>query len=265
MAVFDKNIRILMLKGEKGEIGDAGDYSTLQNKPKINNVTLSGSKSASDLGLVDSEEIDSINADIGTLENLSTTTKTSLVNAINEVNGKTTPVTQGGTGLTSLSNGEILIGNGTDPILSLAALPVSKGGTGGVTAAEARVALGLYSERKEWTYGLNSGVVTLTNANLNNFDELVIFYFVSGDNADECTTIKPKDGVIFTLDNLYPYTSGGNPAVSLKSTKYRGSNSGSNATLTPSDSRNVNFSSGSVTVDMIDNPYQVYKVVGYKY
>lgn len=233
MAVFDKNIRILMLKGEKGEIGDAGDYSTLQNKPKINNVELNGNKSTSDLGLVESGELDSINADIGTLENLSTTTKTSLVNAINEVNGKTIPISQGGTGQT--------------------------------TAAEARAALGLYSERKEWTYGLNSGVVTLTNANLNNFDELEIFYFVSGDNADECTTIKPKDGVIFTLDNLYPYTSGGNPAVSLKSTKYRGSNSGSNATLTPSDSRNVNFSSGSVTVDMVDNPYQVYKVVGYKY
>lgn len=101
MAILDKNIQVLMLKGEKGDMGDAGDYSTLQNKPKINNVTLDGSKSADDLGLVESGELDSITADIGTLENLDTTVKTSLVNAINEVNGKTVPVTQGGTGGTT--------------------------------------------------------------------------------------------------------------------------------------------------------------------
>ena len=86
MAVFDKNIRIVMLKGEKGEIGDAGDYSTLQNKPKINNVTLNGTQSAADLGLVAVSEIDSINQDIGELQTLDTTDKSSLVNAVNEVN-----------------------------------------------------------------------------------------------------------------------------------------------------------------------------------
>lgn len=88
MAVFDKNIRILMLKGEKGDAGDAGDYSTLANKPKINNVELNGTKSASDLGLVESGELDGINDDIGELQTLTTTDKGSLVNAINEVNGK---------------------------------------------------------------------------------------------------------------------------------------------------------------------------------
>jgi hypothetical protein len=47
-------VKILMLKGEKGdqgEAGDAGDYTGLTNKPSINNVTLTGNKTPSDLGL----------------------------------------------------------------------------------------------------------------------------------------------------------------------------------------------------------------------
>lgn len=117
MAVFDKNIRILMLKGEKGEIGDAGDYSTLANKPKINNVTLTGSKSADDLGLVESGELDNIDGKIGTLENLSTTDKDDLVGAINEVNGKIIPIEQGGTGGTTAAEARTNLGIQEDCIL----------------------------------------------------------------------------------------------------------------------------------------------------
>lgn len=110
MAVFDKNIRILMLKGEKGDEGDAGNYSTLDNKPQINNITLSGSKSAEDLGLVAAGELDGISDDIGELQTLNTTDKESLVNAINEVNGKTIPVEQGGTGATTAAQARTNLG-----------------------------------------------------------------------------------------------------------------------------------------------------------
>lgn len=47
-------LRIMLLKGEKGDKGDAGvsgDYSGLSNKPKINNVTVDGNMSGTDLGL----------------------------------------------------------------------------------------------------------------------------------------------------------------------------------------------------------------------
>jgi len=125
MAVLDKNIQILMLKGEKGDTGDAGDYSTLQNKPMINNIELSGNKSASDLELVaeadltetnnklagNTEDIEllqeyysGLETDVGSLPELTTTDKTSLVNAVNEVNGKTIPITQGGTGATTATD-----------------------------------------------------------------------------------------------------------------------------------------------------------------
>jgi hypothetical protein len=36
----------------------APDYTTIPNKPSINNVTLEGNKSLSDLGIVDASPID---------------------------------------------------------------------------------------------------------------------------------------------------------------------------------------------------------------
>lgn len=107
MALIDKNIQILMLKGEKGDPGVTGDYSGIANKPKINSVELSGNKSPSDLGLASETDLASIqtnfntiNNNIGILTDLNTTDQTSVVNAINEVNSKVIPVTQGGTGST---------------------------------------------------------------------------------------------------------------------------------------------------------------------
>lgn len=35
-------VKILMLKGEKGDPGHGGDYETLINKPSIESVTLTG-------------------------------------------------------------------------------------------------------------------------------------------------------------------------------------------------------------------------------
>lgn len=100
MAILDREIQILMLKGEKGDAGDAGNYSTLSNKPSINSVELSGNKTASDLGLAALSDISGIGAQLNTnttniatlttnmgdLQNLTTTNKTSIVNAINEAN-----------------------------------------------------------------------------------------------------------------------------------------------------------------------------------
>lgn len=40
-----EDVKILMLKGDKGDAGVSGDYSTIDNKPSINGVELDGNKS----------------------------------------------------------------------------------------------------------------------------------------------------------------------------------------------------------------------------
>ena len=49
-------VKVVMLKGEKGDTGATGDYSGILNKPQINSVELDGNKSASDLGLATASE-----------------------------------------------------------------------------------------------------------------------------------------------------------------------------------------------------------------
>ena len=68
---FLGTLRILLLKGEKGDKGDngeSGDYSTLTNKPKINNVTVDGNITGSDLGLASQAEVNTLDDKIDTLE-----------------------------------------------------------------------------------------------------------------------------------------------------------------------------------------------------
>ena len=56
-------VKIIMMKGEKGDTGPAGadgssgNYSQLTNRPSINGVTVSGSQSGSYYGLADSSAI----------------------------------------------------------------------------------------------------------------------------------------------------------------------------------------------------------------
>lgn len=83
---------------EEGGGGGSTDYADLTNKPKINNVELSGNKTLGSLGIASSgdltslssrvtqteSDIETISDNVGDLSELTTTDKTSLVNAINE-------------------------------------------------------------------------------------------------------------------------------------------------------------------------------------
>lgn len=50
-------VKVIMLKGEKGDAGSSGDYAGLTNKPSINGVTLNGNKTADDLNLAESSQV----------------------------------------------------------------------------------------------------------------------------------------------------------------------------------------------------------------
>ena len=68
---FLGTLRILLLKGEKGDKGDngeSGDYSTLINKPKINNVTVDGDITGSDLGLASQVALETVDNKVDTLQ-----------------------------------------------------------------------------------------------------------------------------------------------------------------------------------------------------
>lgn len=70
--------------GGGGGGGGSTDYADLTNKPKINNVELSGNKTLDDLGIASETDLNTLSENVGDLSELTTTDKTSLVNAINE-------------------------------------------------------------------------------------------------------------------------------------------------------------------------------------
>lgn len=75
--ILDLNNRLEKVEKEKVA---QNSYTSLKNKPKINNVTLTGNKSLADIGAAAA-------ADLGVITDLTTTDKSSVVAAINEVNG----------------------------------------------------------------------------------------------------------------------------------------------------------------------------------
>lgn len=106
-------------------------------------------------------------------------------------------VANGGTGAETLSSGQILLGNGTNAITSIATLPISKGGTGGTTSQEAREnlevlhAIELYSNSSGTTGTIS--IATPISLLLYKFLEI---YFKLG----ECYSvkIKPSNGKLLS-------------------------------------------------------------------
>lgn len=91
--ILDLNNRLT--KVEKENVAQ-NSYTSLKNKPKINNVTLTGNKSLADIGAAAVQDITDINTAIGNMSDLDTTA-TDLVGGINEVNA----------GLSNLSSGNV--------------------------------------------------------------------------------------------------------------------------------------------------------------
>lgn len=83
--------------------------------------------------------------------------------AISDLTSGTLSVSRGGTGQTTLSSGEILLGNGTSGITSTSTLSISKGGTGSTTASGALNSLGLPKESGNWTPSINATSVSYSS------------------------------------------------------------------------------------------------------
>ena len=100
----------LIRERTSGDIIDDDNIILITSKPscvgeKIPNYYIN--ELATTVGTL-SDNLDALSTlhtnEVGDLNNLTTTVKTNLVGAINDVNGKTIPITQGGTGATSASD-----------------------------------------------------------------------------------------------------------------------------------------------------------------
>lgn len=182
-----------------------------------------------------------VTAITGRLSDLETTVNTNLVAAINEIDGKfpvsvanggtgntsltsgnillgngtdaitstdVLSVAKGGTGQTSLTSGNILLGNGTDGVTSTDVLPISKGGTGATSAADIRSALSVMTGTSLW--GSSSGTKSTINFtdNYANYD----FIYIQGmDNGvATCNIFRPITTSQVSICNWYA-TAASNP------------------------------------------------------
>ena len=135
---------------EEGGGGGGGstDYADLNNKPKINNVELSGNKSLDDLGIASETDLDTLSNNVGDLSKLTTTEKTNLVGAINEIAGgggggssggvkyqrfaskaTTSNISVGGVGYVSFTEPNIKTWFDTAPTRILAIIAIKSSGT----------------------------------------------------------------------------------------------------------------------------------------
>lgn len=207
------------------KLSNNADYSEITNKPKINNVELTGNKSSSDLGLVDTTTV-------GDLSTLTTTEQSSIVAATNEINAKF-PVT------------------------------IANGGTGATTATDARTNLGVVLPVPLYGNAAgNTGTVTLNDA-IGNYT-LIEITTKNGDGSflgfqmwnDYANSI---NGVL-TIPSAY--MSGNENRISLKVRQF--SISGDTITWTSGSYANLKPSSTYVST-AAETAIGICKVVGYKY
>lgn len=224
---------------------DIGDLSTLVTPTKTSIVAAINSGYNAQSGDINdiNGSLTSIRDDMGQISNLQTTSTTNIVSAINS----------------------ILTTN----------WPISNGGTGASTVSDARENLGIYKYRKVFDRNSNMNENwTITDVNLSSIDYVEIFYAYNPSGTDtfldNSIKIKFKDsGVGTNLSYIYPHPSGGNRLIDIASTQYSISyDDSSPGTLTITTGTRyistINNSSIS-TVQSEYNQINVYRVVLYQY
>lgn len=185
---------------------------------------------------------------------------TSLNTDISNLNGKfPVSVANGGTGQTSLTNGDILLGNGTNGINSVTTLPITSGGTGGTTATQARTNLEVMTGISLWG---NSSGTTSTIALSDTYTNYDFIYIQFNDyDVANCTWFRPVTNSQVSLINLYRKSD--NDGM-----WYHGAIltfSGKSVTFSRGGSLNLKDSSSNVWTGGASNGVKVTKIIGFKY
>lgn len=174
------------------------------------------------------ERAESFSDSIGDMSDLTTTHKDLIVNAINDVNGKTIPITQGG--------------------------------TGGITAKTARTNLGVMTQTVLYsnTNGSN-GTITLSDS-ISNYSKIGIYYYLEA-QAGECADYTEFDPSISSVLLYGVRTNDAGNSCFLKSAKTVCENN----TISFSAAYQCIVKSSSVSFASDSSSIKIYKVVGYKY
>ena len=170
-------------------------------------------------------------------------------------------VANGGTGQTSLSSGQILLGNGTSGITSTATLPVSKGGTGATTVKNARSSLGVYHETILYSNDSGSTSTITLSSSIQNF---VAIEIMTRNNENRRMSMKfrgnaTSPGIALMSSTVYDYAQY-TPAIALKCSNIKLSGT----TITWQEQANSDLRANSVTTSA-HSDVKIYRVIGISY
>lgn len=133
--------------------------------------------------------------------------RTAVNSRIQDINGMfPLSVANGGTGQSTFTSGNILLGNGTGGISSTSTLPLSKGGTGGTTAQDARTNLGVFSSSVLYN-STTSGTRGDITFNIPSGFELHDFYWLEFYYSNKKDTSSGDDGIM--ISKVYRWSSSG--------------------------------------------------------
>ncbi len=161
--IIDANNSLLKVNGLQLVVASEKDFSeAVESTSEFNALTqaLNQVKKTEDQLENFTNETGVLSSKIGSLDNLTTTQKTSLVDAVNELNSKVIPISQGGTGSSTLQEAKTALGI-SEPVVLFDNLP-----------------------------GI-SGTITLSEV-VTNYQYVEIFYSSNSGNFSSCRILRPS-------------------------------------------------------------------------
>lgn len=202
--IFNSENSLLKVNGLKILIVSDKDFSEAVESTSECNALLEAIHNAQNYG----EELEKylgevgiLSSEIGTLSDLTTEEKTSLVGAVNEVNSslisnvndintnisqlntKVIPISQGGTGATTAAEALTNIGAAASAhthsasSITSGTLPISRGGTGAATVSTARTTLGFSTATSLYSNSSGTHSTITLSGDVSNYDAIGIYCF----------------------------------------------------------------------------------------
>lgn len=178
----------------------------------------------------------------------------------------TLPVSKGGTGQTSLTSGEILLGNGTSGITSTSTLPITKGGTGETSATGIRTSLSVMSQTSLYDNSSGStGTITLSES-IANFQVIEIFFWIESVSTWK-NSVRVWNGGSSSISVSLTQNCGGTASGNIRMRVFAGNLDIDGTSLTRSRNVRAYITGTNTTIaeEMTTDIPKIYKIVGYKY